>query len=382
MSITEKGERILHRNRKKSITGFRFAVMIFALCVLSACGSTESAKEVPQDAAYLVVYSSMFKPDGGYYYVNEGGEILSKSTKLKVQDLIRFEVKNDRVTLSGERRNNTLLFHRGAKVPDSGLLFLNNASYSGVTAIASDGDNVLGVMNGSFSDGIYKNLFVLQNLSGEVLSQYPLDIFAHKALYSDDRAVVAGAYIEMQDSPMTTVAELLDCSDEKTVTYKYDEYKGFWDIVRIDDAFYCLAERKNESRDTVIRIDASDFSVQAEWILDDTLVNLFVFEDSVYAAGSAGLYRIQPSEKEVKLQVKYGESINTEETYAYFAYELDGNAYIFLRYGQRKKVKNGYAYGYMIRIDLENNDMYATQIISAKKNRVDTIFLIPASFVR
>lgn len=359
------------------------SIVLGFILALSMVGCGSGMKdEVPENAAYLITFSSMFKQVGGYYYVSAEGDILGKSTRLKVQDLYRFEVSEDRIILSGERHNNTLLFTRNSSIPNKDFIFLSNSKGTGVTAVASNGENVLGIMNGSFSDNVYKNLFVLQNLSGEVLTQYTLDIFAHKVLYFEEKAIIAGAYLEMQSSSMLSVAELLDCTDEDIKTYQYDEYKGFWDVVSYNGVLYCLAERKNENRDTVVMIDANDYSIIAESTLSDELVNLFVHNDSVYAVGNKGLYIVTSLDESVEQRIGFDPTLRVNDAYAYFAYELDGKAYVFLRYQQRQKENNDYIYGNMVQIDLDDAHMEVTQIKSNGKNKVDNIFIIPASFVR
>lgn len=360
------------RNMKKIIT-----IIICFTLIMSLVGCTNNSEDiVPKDAAYLVIYSSMLKQDGGLYYISTNGDILSKCNKLKMQDLSRFEVKDNRIIISGERHNNTVIFDRNSALPNKDFLFLNNSKYTGVTAIASDKDKVFGIMNGNFSDGIYKNLLVLQALSGEVIKKEDIDIFAHKALYSAETAIIAGAYIEAGESSLITTAEIIDYTNTESNTYKYDEFKGFWDIVQNDDYLYCLAEGKNESRDTVVMIDSNDFSIIDQVNMPEPLINLFIYKDSIYAAGNSNLYIIDSNSREVRIHTSFDESLNTQDSYAYFAYELEGKAYIFLRYSQRQKENSQYLYGNLICVDLDNSNIQITQIKCDKKYKADTLFII------
>ena len=59
----------------------------------------------------------MIQPEGGYFYINDIGDTLGKTNNLKMQDLICHDVSEERIILSGERKNNTLIMETFPEIP-------------------------------------------------------------------------------------------------------------------------------------------------------------------------------------------------------------------------------------------------------------------------
>lgn len=345
--------------------------------LFSGCKNDEAV--INSESEYLVIYSDMLKPDGGYYYINKNGEILNKNQKLNMQDLSCFDVKNDKIIISGKRKNNSLVIKRNSSEFTKDLFFLNDPSYTGLTAVTSKENNILGIMNGNFSDNTYLNLLVLQTLDGEILQQYPIEIFAHAVLY-ENNPIIAGAFITSEES-LSFASEILECSSNGTKPHKYKQYSGFWDIVSDNNSYYCLTERKNENKNTITVIDKNDFSIENEIIFPDILTDIFPYNNSIYAIGNKGLYKLESKTDNYKLEIEFEKSLCNNDAYAYFSYNIDEKVYVFLRYTQRQKIENTYDYGNIIQIDLKNLDYQTTNIYNPKRDGLNNIFVVPSSFI-
>ena len=61
---------------KKSVISI---ILIFMTCLFSGCKNDEAV--INSESEYLVIYSDMLKPDGGYYYINKKNSNHSNSSK-------------------------------------------------------------------------------------------------------------------------------------------------------------------------------------------------------------------------------------------------------------------------------------------------------------
>lgn len=358
------------------------AILIFFIILSSGCGETRESV-IPSDAEYLVIFSDMIQPEGGYFYINDIGDTLGKTNNLKMQDLICHDVSEERIILSGERKNNTLIFDKGSPEFKKNFVFLNNSSFSGLTAVTSREECLIGIMNGNFSGDSYLNLLVLQSMNGDIIHQLELEIFAHKVIDVDDHAIVTGCHISNNNEGMFLSAELLDYHNKNVEEHKYEIYNCFWDIVFYESSYYCLVENKNGNKNTIVSIDANDFSVKEEIVIQDQLSSLFVHDGKLYAAGDLGIYEIDLKSKSSDTCVQFTEVHSPEESaYVDFSYYLDGHAYIFMRYSQRKQMQNIYEYGYILKIDINNYNVSETPVIHPKRSGLNNIFIIPVSFLR
>ncbi len=366
----------------KMNTCLKIALLMLALSILviSIVLSTGDSGKLSCDCAYMVIYSDMLKPGGGYYYVDINGNSITKTYKLNMQDLINFDVSEDKIMISGERKNNTLILNKGNLKPVDDFVFLNNPSYSGVTAITSTDDCVIGIMNGNFSDDTYLNFLVIQTIDGQVLEKKIIEIFSHSVIYSENHSLIAGTYLKKRDNDLKFLAEIIDYSNDDYKAYKYESYTCFWDIVDYKDSYICVAENDNEYINTIVTINKNDYKIDNEIIIPDNIDSIFVFQDSVYAVGNDGIYLIDVNNGAFFHYFDYNELISNSAS-VNFSYAIDNNVFIFARYKQRMKKNGTYEYGNIIKLDLKTKKCISTKIYSSKNDGLNNIFIVPASFV-
>lgn len=146
-----------------------------------------------KETAYYIINSDMIKKSGGLTGIDIDGGITSEE-RLKIQDVALFAYKDKEFLASGHRANNNLIIDEDGKVKEFSLL--DNPNYSGVTALTSDGENVIAIMNGNLADNTYQNLLVIQDIEGNVKEKKILDIYASDAIFSGNKIYVVGSFLE------------------------------------------------------------------------------------------------------------------------------------------------------------------------------------------
>ncbi len=404
----------------------RTSVLLAAALTLLAGGCDSTLDLTEKEAVYCVTYTQSFERKGKCFLIDENGKRLS-SEWLPMQDLSRYYVTEDVILLSGHRKNNTAVFHKGERMMDRSFLFLNKSEYSGVNALTLDQDGVLGIMNGNYrsEDGVYLNLLVLQSLEGEVLQQTILETFARSVLSEKGQAVVAGARLDIrvanEEDPLDSatpeepeekekrMAQIAVCELDPTppasplpktpaeplpevdvAYYRYEDYESIWKLVRFEDKYVCIAESRTElvnksdktepllpAVNTLLVIDPETFEIEGKTVLSDELSELIVYENALYAIGNKGIYSVDVENVKGTEKFSFPEE---RETFIEFAYTLGGKAYIFSRYAQRIIKGSQYEYGHVYEMDLNSFEYTKAAICSMKYETMNTIFVFPTSF--
>lgn len=349
------------------------------LILFSSCGSRGT--DIPKEAEYLVFYSAMLSPKSGYYYINGAGDHLGKPTTIKMQDLSRFDVSDMEIVLSGERKNNTLILSKGTPVPNSDFCFLNDSSYSGLTAIKIREDALIGIMNGGFSEGIYQTLLVVQGKGSGVLPfQKTLNIYAHSITDYESTLYVAGTYMESEADWCAKIIKY-DFVVDGSLSRNYSQYAGFWHSLQYEDSLICIAESLSQNKDTIVFIDKTSFEVIKEIRIPDYLNSLFEHEDKLYVIGDSGIYGIDNINDAANLIVEFKQHV-TGDCYVDFSYWLDGNVYAFCRNNTREELTDKtYNYGELLKVDMSSYAVSQTPIIGSGDMRMDNIFAIPSNYM-
>lgn len=173
--------------------------MLLCVCVCAvSCvlGCTSKNVACPDNAEYCIVNTKMLKQKGVYYFIDAEGKEVGDSCSIHMQNLCCYDIGEDRIVLSGERKNNTMIFTRGTSEIKQDFFFLNEPKYTGLTAVKDRGDAILGLMNGGVTEKTYIDVLVLQTLDGEVLQRHDVEIYAEDILDDGSGAVIAGWYRE------------------------------------------------------------------------------------------------------------------------------------------------------------------------------------------
>jgi len=132
-----------------------------------------------EKTAYYIVHSDMLNKSGGLVGIDIDGNITSQES-LKIQDISKSDLVDNTFIAGGNRANNHLLIDTQGNVTEFNLL--DNPNYSGVTTITINNENIVAVMNGNITDNTYQNLFVIQDIQGNILEKKIFDIFASDIL--------------------------------------------------------------------------------------------------------------------------------------------------------------------------------------------------------
>lgn len=349
--------------------------------LFSGCSSENT--NIPQNSDYAIIFTDMIKQDGGIYYINELGEIEGKITKLNMQDLSCFDISDSKIALSGCRKNNTLIFHRGNATFDTDFVFLNDTSYSGLTSVKLRDDSIIGIMNGNFQNGTYLNLYVLQTLSGEVIHQKPLEIYSHAVIDSGPETLVFGTFMSSQEKEQFLCAEIISYDNKEAHQYKYEQYNCIWNAIEHDNSYICLVENKSEIINTVVSINSKSFEIENELFIDDQLSTIFEYEKRIYAIGDRGLYLVDMNSEVSTLVIDFAQSSKQQgDDYANFAYVIGNEAYVFLRNTERQEYQGSFYYGSIIKLSLETLEYTRTEVTYPGNRSLDNIFIVPCSFLR
>lgn len=148
-----------------------------------------------EKTAYYIVHSDMLNKSGGLVGIDIDGNITSQES-LKIQDISKSDLVDNTFIAGGNRANNHLLIDTQGNVTEFNLL--DNPNYSGVTTITINNENIVAVMNGNITDNTYQNLFVIQDIQGNILEKKIFDIFASDILCENNTVYIIGSYLNLE----------------------------------------------------------------------------------------------------------------------------------------------------------------------------------------
>lgn len=158
-----------------------FAIIALIATIIGAVFyTTKKEKFSNKDTAYYIINSDMLKKSGGLTGLDIDGGITSEE-KLKIQDVTKFSYQDKNFIAGGNRANNNLIIDKDGNIKE--FYLLDNPNYSGVTALTSDGENVIAIMNGNLADNTYNNLLVIQDIEGNVKEKKILDIYSSDVIF-------------------------------------------------------------------------------------------------------------------------------------------------------------------------------------------------------
>ena len=365
-----------------------FTALLLLSAALSLVGCQKPGKRllaIPDEAKYFVVYSDMFESTAGGFYLDERGGIVGGRESFGLQDISCYDVSKNGIVLSGERRNNTLLLSRGSAVANAEFLFLNEGSYSGVTAITQRGGELIGIMNGNAMEDSYHTLLVRQPVGGNELVKTELDIFAWTVIDDGGSALVAGTYLPTGSSEYS--ARLMECSlaESKVLRARnYKEYAEFWHGVLVNQDWMLRAECWDQTSALVL-IDRETLNVRAELKLGDRPERLCGADGRIFAVGDRGIYEIDPELASFTKRVDFTGGANEDEAYTDYsncAYLMDGRIYVFLRYDKVGREGKLYHYGQILEVDIESWEVSKTPLSYTRRDDVTHLFPVPVTFFK
>lgn len=360
----------------RKICSLLLTIIVFSVA-LTSCSKT--AEHIGAEADYIVIHSRSREESSGIFCIDSDGAVTEKLKNSKMQDLSFFAFNDEKLIVSGGRKNNNMLFDLKDNGVYSEVHWLNNPDYSGVTAVDLLSESVLAIMNGNYTDTTYLNLLVEQDYAGNVIQQTEIELYTRDVSAVGNTANLVGKHLSKENNASEWKASIIDYDlTEQTIKQQYDysAYNCFWEIVETDSAIYCLAEDKNERINTICIIDKETYEIQSQLMIEDQLCGMHLDGNTLYAVGNTAIYKVQ------------ADTLITEQTYAHgtttsgyvdWAYVCGGHYYVMFRYDQRVKDGSIYEYGVLLKTSLETSDKAETPIRYDKRTTIDDLIVLPTA---
>lgn len=327
--------------------------------------TTKKEKFSNKETAYYIVNSDMLKKSGGLTGLDIDGGITSEE-KLKIQDVTKFFYQDKNFIAGGHRANNNLIIDKDGKVKEFSLL--DNPNYSGVTALTSDGENVIAIMNGNLADNTYQNLLVIQDIEGNVKEKKILDIYASDAIFSGDKIYIVGSFLQADKDLWSSKIISYDCSNgeiNENIISKDSRYeKG----VIIEDKIYCQsANMDNEARKIDV-LDKNTLKKINELEFDDLIDGIFAFKEDLYGIFDNKICKISSNNELTNLY-----SLSNDKYVESYIID-DENLYVYSRTENPTKEKGKINLGNITKYNLNSGESLETPILIRNKNYDNIIF--------
>lgn len=343
-----------------------FAIIVLIAAIISVVFYTTKKENFSnKETAYYIVNSDMLKKSGGLTGLDIDGEITSEE-RLKIQDVTLFAYKDKEFLASGHRANNNLIIDKDGKVKEFSLL--DNPNYSGVTALTSDGENVIAIMNGNLADNTYQNLLVIQDIEGNVKEKKILDIYASDAIFSGDKIYIVGSFLQADKDLWSSKIISYDCSNgeiNENIISKDSRYeKG----VIIEDKIYCQsANMDNEARKIDV-LDKNTLKKINKLEFDDLIDGIFAFKEDLYGIIDNNICKIE-GDNEFDLLKSL-----SNDTFVDSYLTNDENLYVYSRTENPTKEKGKINLGNITRYNLNSGESLETPVLIRNKNHDNIIF--------
>ena len=358
----------------------RICSLLLAIIVLSVglTSCSKTAEHIGAEADYIVIHSRSREESSGIFCIDSDGAVTEKLKNSKMQDLSFFAFNDEKLIVSGGRKNNNMLFDLKESGVYSEVHWLNNPQYSGVTAVELLNNSVLAIMNGNYTDTTYLNLLVEQGYDGNVIQQTEVELYTRDVVADNSIAKLVGKHLSKTSGTNEWKAAIIDynVAEQKiTQQYCYSEYNCFWEILETDSVIYCLAEDKNECINTICAISKTNFEIESRLQIEDQLCGMYLDGSTLCVVGNRSIYKLQ------------ADTLSKEQTYSHdttvsgyvdWAYVCGGHYYVMFRYDQRVKDGNIYEYGILLKVDLDIFEKTETPIRYDKRTTLDDIIIFPA----
>lgn len=343
-----------------------FVIIILIAAIISVVLYITNKKNYSnKDTAYYVINSDMMKKSGGLTGLDIDGEITSEE-RLKIQDVTKFAYKDKKFLASGHRANNNLIIDEAGKVKE--FFLLDNPNYSGVTALTSDGENVIAIMNGNLADNTYQNLLVIQDIEGNVKEKKILDIYSTDAIVSGDKIYIVGSFLEADKNLWSSKIIAYDCKSgeiNENIIFKDSDYKK---VVIIGDKICCLSANMNNEARIIDVIDKNTLEKIDELEFNDMISGIFAFKEDLYGTIDNKICKIEGDNELNVLKSLSNDSFVD-------SYLIDDEIlYLYSRREDPSKEKGKINLGIITRYNLNSGESLETPVLIRNKNYDNIIF--------
>ena len=335
--------------------------LIMILTVLAGCAPEEFSDK---ETKYYIAYSNVFTFDGELCGIDEDGNFTSRS-KVRLRD--GYDSKkfvDGKKIIGGSRANSHLIVDGEGNYKE--FYLLDNPMYTGVCTITMYGDRIVASMNGGYSNGIYLNDFVVQNLSGDVEIEKIIEIYGFDIICSDDIAYIVGTMNSAGEEGVIRTAKIIsyNLTSGEMNEQLYEAQKSIESVCVLNGKLYCAVKRINMGANEIYVIDPKTLEKTDTFEYSGEIEGLLNYEDKLYC-GIGNKF----------CQISSEESAVLEELYEFTqdGYIIDtaaSNGHIYITICLNNPDKENSIYGIQIDYDLSAKTYVETPIhLSLQKNR-------------
>lgn len=300
----------------------RILCAVSATACLVGCAEKFSEKETK----YYVVYSDILNPDGLLCGIDEDGNYTS-SVKINLRDGTNVGFADGMTVIGGGRANTHMLIDGEGEYKE--FYLLDEPNYTGVCAVTADGDKVISSMNGGFSDGVYLNLLVIQDISGNVDVKEIIEIYAEDIICVDGTVYIVGAmdYAGEEDGWIGKIISY-DTESGEMSEREFEARKPLGEIQCLGDRLYCSAYELNGGCKEIYVIDRLTLDKVGILTFEENISGLLTSEGKLYFETGGVFCEADPSDGSVAANLY----TLPEGGYIEYAAASEGRIYITTRF--------------------------------------------------
>lgn len=275
----------------------KIAAISLALVLTSLTGCAMEGPLSQKETKYYVAYSHIMNQKGELCEIDEDGNYTSK-VKVNLQGGTKIEFADGKKIIGGSRANTHLIVNNDGSYEEFHLL--DSPDYTGVCAIAMEGDRIVASMNCGYSEGVYINDLVVQNLSGEVEVEEAIEIFASDILCVDNTVYVVGSMNrtgENDNNPAEIISYNLTSGEINTQLY--EPQTGIESVCALNGNLYCTVRKVNGGTREVYVIDTKTLSRLETLKFDGDVAGLLNDEGKLYGGIGNEFCLISPENGEI-----------------------------------------------------------------------------------
>lgn len=262
----------------------KFAKAVIGLTLifttLAGCSLIQKQKFSEKETKYYVAYSNIMNKGGELCGIDEDGNITS-SSKVNLQDGSKIDFTDGKKVIGGSRANTHLIVDGNGNYEE--FYLLDNPDYSGVCAITMDKERIIASMNCGYSNGVYINDLVVQNLSGDIETDEIIEIFACDIICVDNTVYIVGFMDKNGENYVKT---------GKVISYNlttgeineqiYEPGKVIETVCALNGKLYCAVRDMNGSTREIYVIDAKTLEREKTQVFSDEVAGLLNYKGSLY----------------------------------------------------------------------------------------------------
>lgn len=336
----------------KTVAAIVGLTLIFTTLV--GCSSREKQEFSEKETKYYIAYSHVMNKKGEFCGIDEDGNITSRS-KVNLQDGSKIEFTNGKKIIGGSRANTHLVVDGNGNYEE--FYLLDSPDYSGVCAITMNGDQIIASMNCGYSNGVYINDLVIQNLSGDVEVDQVVEIYACDIICVDNTVYIVG-FMDRNGENEVTTGKIIsyNLTSGEINEQMYEPRKDIEAVCTLNGKLYCVSRNLNGNTREIYIIDAKTLEREKTLVFSDEVEGLLNYEGSLYC-GIGNKFCLISSEDGSVLDNLY---MLPQDSFITDTAASNGHIYITTRFNNPDKDKS--IFGTQIDYDLSDQKYVETPV--------------------